>query len=177
MLCLIRARYQEKSSATPSGRPALPAPSPPPPPVSAGIFAARRFLMSEAVGPGGSVDLEVEFLASADARVTFFLAELTLTWCFFGGSGGGKGAGFVSGTGVGSGLGSGLGSGVGSGCESGAGEVGVVSSTGSGLGGVATGDSLVWDDGAGAENTGAGRPGPGRRDPRSTISTGLMGGG
>jgi hypothetical protein len=38
-----------------------------------------RFLMSEALGPGGSVDLGAELFVSAEAAVTFFLAELTLT--------------------------------------------------------------------------------------------------
>ena len=118
--CLMRARYQEKSSATPSGRPALPAPSPPPPPCSAGSLEARRFLISEALGPAGAVDFGAEVLVSegeAEDTETFFLVLLTLTWCFAGVSGWGMGAGLVTGRGLGSvfgvGLGSGLGSGVG----------------------------------------------------------------
>ena len=83
MHCLIRARYQEKSSAIPSGRPALPAPSPPPPPASPGIFEARRFLMSEALGPVGSRDgLDVDLLSFEAGEVeteTFFFVVLTLT--------------------------------------------------------------------------------------------------
>ncbi|NCW27447.1 MAG: hypothetical protein EBV83_04010 [Verrucomicrobia bacterium] len=129
--------------------------------------------MSEAVGPGGSVDFAAEVLVSAEAAVTFFLAELTLTWCFLGGSGWGIGTGLVSGTGVGSGFGSGWDSG----CGSGVGGVGVGSLTGSAAGGIGTGDSFVWEETVGAVEVGEGSPGPGRRDPRSTISTGLMGGG
>ena len=83
MHCLIRARYQEKSSAIPSGRPALPAPSPPPPPTSPGIFEARRFLMSEALGPAGSRDWVDDAELSVEAveveTETFFFVALTLT--------------------------------------------------------------------------------------------------
>ena len=115
----MRARYQEKSSATPSGLPALPAPSPPPPPCSAGSLEARRFLISEALGPAGAVDFGAEVLVSEGEveAETFFLVVLTLTWCFAGVSGWAVGTGLVTGRGVGSvfgvGLGSGLGSGVG----------------------------------------------------------------
>ena len=166
----------------PSGRPALPAPSPPPPSVSPGIFEARRLLMSEALGLGGSFDFEDEegVFVSADVvdTETFFLVVLTLTWCFgLGGTGSGVGSGFVAGVGVGSGfwMGSGSGSGVG---------IGFVSSTGVGLGitGISSFGFWLVDAGWGVlgcsgEEVGEGRPGPGRRDPRSIISTGLMGGG
>ncbi len=180
--CLIRARYQEKSSATPSGRPALPAPSPPPPPVSPGIFEARRVLISEALGPVGSFDFEDEEggFASVDVvdKETFFLVVLTLTWCLgLGGTGSGVGSGFVAGVGVGSGfwMGSGSGSGVG---------VGFVSLIGAGLGTTGVSDFGFWISDAGwvglgstVDAVGEGRPGPGRRDPRSIISTGWMGAG
>ena len=180
MHCLIRARYQEKSSATPSGRPALPAPSPPPPLVSPGIFEARRLLISEALGPGGSFDLKEEGFVSVDVvdTETFFLVVLTLTWCLgLGGTGSGIGSGFVAGVGVGSAFctGSGSGSGVG---------VGFVSSIGASLGTTGVSDFGFWISDAGwvglgcvEDAVGEGRPGPGRRDPRSIISTGWMGAG
>ena len=67
----------------PSGRPALPEPSPPPPPGSAGILDERRFLISEALGPAGSRDwVDVDLLSVEAGEVeteTFFFAVLTLT--------------------------------------------------------------------------------------------------
>jgi hypothetical protein len=61
----------------------LPAPSPPPPPVSPGIFEAKRLLISETLGPGGSFDFEdeEEVFVSGDVvdAETFFLVVLTLT--------------------------------------------------------------------------------------------------
>jgi len=81
------------------------------------------------------------------------------------------GSGFISGVGVGSGfwIGSGSGSGVG---------VGFVSSTGVGLGATGISDFDSWLLGADGvdEEVGEGSPGPGRREPRSTISTGFIGG-
>ena len=148
----MRARYQEKSSATPSGRPALPTPSPPPPPCSAGSLEARRFLISEAVGPAGAVDFGEEVLVSegeADETETFFLVVLTFTWCFAGVSGWGMGAGLVTGRGVGSVFGVGLMSGLGSGLGVGGVGVGSGSSAGEDSGGTDIFDFGFWISDAG----------------------------
>jgi len=129
-VCLIRARYQEKSSAMPSGRPSIPAPSPPEPGASPGTAAESRDLISAALGAGGPWGAA---LASPLALVTFFFTPLTFTSCFLGVGDGGLGiAGGVSVLGS-SFLGVGLGSGFG-----GTG----VSTTGSG-----TGSGAAWGSG------------------------------
>jgi hypothetical protein len=103
--------------------------------------------MSEALGPGGSLDFEdaEEGFVSVDVvdTETFFLVVLTLTWCLgFGGTGSGVGSGFVDGVEVDSGFwtGSASGSGVG---------MGFVSSTGVGLGVAGISDFGFWLTGAG----------------------------
>ena len=79
------------------------------------------------------------------------------------------------GSGFCSGLVSGFGSGFCSGCGSGGGGMGIGSWTGSGVGRFEAVDSFGAALGGVLAEVGEGRPGPGRREPRSTISTGLMG--
>ncbi|NCZ96220.1 hypothetical protein EBZ02_03505, partial [bacterium] len=93
----MRARYQEKSSATPSGRPSIPAPSPPDPGASPGTAAERRDLMSAALGPGGALEVGLD---SPEAAVTFFFTALTFTSCLAGGVGLGLASGAGSGLGA-----------------------------------------------------------------------------
>ena len=82
------------------------------------------------------------------------------------------GSGFTSGVGVGSGFWTGSGSASGSG-------MGFVSSIGAGSGATGFSDfrflisDVGWDGVAGTgDEVGEGRPGPGRREPKSIISTG-----